>query len=142
MVAVARGASVGAGAREPGAPFAERSTIAATAHGVVVAACLRNASAVAAWLSKRYASGAEPVTVIAALAQRGTPSESPEAAGARAVYEATLSVPDAVRRCASGVELATTGFGDDVDVAIEVDASSAVPVLVDSAFTNGATCTT
>lgn len=148
-------------------PSPNGSAIAATAHGVVVAACLRNASAVAAWLSERYGSGTEPVTVIAAgerwpdgslrpaledllgagaviaaLAQRDVSSESPEAASARAVYEATQSVQDAVRRCASGVELATTGFGEDVEVAIEVDASSAVPVLVDGAFTNGASCTT
>ena len=47
-------------------PSPNGSAIAATAHGVVVAACLRNASAVAAWLSERYGSGTEPVTVIAA----------------------------------------------------------------------------
>jgi phosphosulfolactate phosphohydrolase-like enzyme len=32
------------------------------------------------------------------------------------------------------VELVTAGFGGDVDVALELDASSAVPVLVDGAF--------
>jgi 2-phosphosulfolactate phosphatase len=140
-------------------PSPNGSAIAATAHGVVVAACLRDASAVAAWLSERYGSGIAPVTVIAAgerwpdgslrpaledllgagaviaaLAQRDALSESPEAASARAVYEATQSAQDAVRRCASGVESATNGFGEDVEVAIEVDASSAVPVLVDGAF--------
>jgi 2-phosphosulfolactate phosphatase len=54
--------------------------------------------------------------------------------GARAAYEATQSIPDAVRRCASGVELVTAGFGDDVEVAVEIDAGTAVPVLIDGAF--------
>jgi 2-phosphosulfolactate phosphatase len=140
-------------------PSPNGSAIAAAANGVVVAACLRNARAVAAWLSERYRHADEPVTVIAAgerwpdgslrpaledllgagallaaLAQRGGFGESPEAATARVAYESTPSVPDAVRGCASGVELATRGFGQDVEVAVEIDASSVVPVLVDGAF--------
>ncbi|WP_194818390.1 hypothetical protein [Nocardia sp. XZ_19_385] len=42
-----------------------------------------------------------------------------------------------IRHCASGQELAAIGFGDDVAVAIELETSKAVPVLVDGAFTNG-----
>jgi 2-phosphosulfolactate phosphatase len=76
--------------------------------------------------------------VLAALAQHGTYRESPEAAGARAAYEGARSVPDAVRRCASGVELTDAGFGEDVEVAVEVDASSVVPVLTGGAFQSGA----
>lgn len=140
-------------------PSPNGSAIAAAAHGAVVAACLRNARAVAAWLSERYGARDDPVTVIAAgerwpdgslrpaledllgagavvaaLARCGGCTESPEAAGARALYEVTQSVPDAVRRCASGVELVRAGFGQDVDVAVEVDASPVVPVLTDGAF--------
>jgi 2-phosphosulfolactate phosphatase len=111
-------------------PSPNGSAIAAAANGVVVAACLRNARAVAAWLSERYRHADEPVSVIAAgerwpdgslrpaledllgagallaaLAQRSGFAESPEAATARAA--STPSVPDAVRGCACGVELAT-----------------------------------
>ena len=132
-------------------PSPNGSAIAAAADGVVVAACLRNARTVAAWL------GDEPVTVIAAgerwpdgslrpaledllgagavlaaLARHG--AESPEAAAARSAYESCRSVPDAVRHCASGVELTTSGFAEDVEIAVETDVTDVVPVLVDGAF--------
>jgi 2-phosphosulfolactate phosphatase len=140
-------------------PSPNGSAIAAAAEGLVVAACLRNARAVAAWLGERLGSSGGPLTVIAAgerwpdgslrpaledmlgagavlaaLAHHGAWPESPEAAAARAVFETTRSVHEAVRRCVSGVELATRGFGADVEVAVEVDASEVVPVLVDGAF--------
>jgi 2-phosphosulfolactate phosphatase len=129
---------------------------AAAAPGTVVAACLRNARAVAAWVSGR---SAVPVTVIAAgerwpdgslrpaledllgagavisaLVQSGGLACSPEATAARAAFEATVSVPDAVRRCGSGVELITTGYAADVDIAVELDAADVVPVLAGGAF--------
>lgn len=150
-----------------GAPVAERlvlpspngSTIAAAARGTVLAACLRNAGAVAAWLRGHgYGTPDFPVTVVpagerwpdgslrpaledhlgagavvAALA-RGGQLLSAEAAAARDLYVATPSVPDAVRRCDSGLELVDLGFAEDVEVAVEVDAGTAVPLLVDGAF--------
>ena len=110
-------------------------------------------------MSERYGSREAPVTVIAAgerwpdgslrpavedllgsgavltaLADRGFFEESPEAERARTAYAPLESVPDAVRRCASGVELANLGFGADVEVAVELDASAVVPVLTDGAF--------
>jgi 2-phosphosulfolactate phosphatase len=142
-------------------PSPNGSAIAAAAEGVVVAACLRNASAVAAWVGRRAGSPEEPVTVIAAgerrpdgslrhaledllgagavlsaLARHGASAESPEAARARAAYEREPpeSVPDAVRRSASGVELAEEGFGEDVEVAVELGAGTVVPVLTEGAF--------
>jgi 2-phosphosulfolactate phosphatase len=60
---------------------------------------------------------------------------SPEAEAARACFEATADVAAAVGGCASGRELAESGFGDDVAVAVEVDAGRLVPVLADGAFT-------
>jgi 2-phosphosulfolactate phosphatase len=140
-------------------PSPNGSAIASASDGAVVAACLRNAPAVAAWLSERYGSSDEPVTVIAAgerwpdgslrpaledllgagavpaaLAQRGSFAASPEAANARAAYELTASVADAVHGCASGVELTNRGFGRDLAVAVEVGVSTVVPVLHDGAF--------
>jgi 2-phosphosulfolactate phosphatase len=133
---------------------------AAAASGTVVAACLRNARAVAAWIAgNRGDRPAAPVTVIAAgerwpdgslrpaledllgagavisaLVQSGAFAVSPEAAAARALHAATASVPDAVRRGGSGVELHIGGYGRDVDIAVELDASDVVPVLMDGAF--------
>ncbi len=138
-------------------PSPNGSAIAAASDGVVVAACLRNASAVAGWL---HAHGdSRPITVIAAgerwpdgdlrpaledllgagaviaaLVDRSGLQPSPEAAAAAAVFRGTPSVADAVRGCASGIELVDGGFGGDVDVAVESDAASAVPVLRDGAF--------
>ncbi|MGY1751678.1 2-phosphosulfolactate phosphatase [Blastococcus sp. SYSU D01042] len=136
-------------------PSPNGSAIAAAAGGgTVVAACLRNASAVAGWLE-----GGSPVTVIAAgerwpdgtlrpaledllgagaviaaLLERTGVRPSPEAAAAAAAFQATRSVPDAVRGCASGIELTASGFAADVEIAVEVDRSRVVPVLRDGAF--------
>jgi 2-phosphosulfolactate phosphatase len=132
---------------------------AAAAQPVVLAASLRNAGAVAAWLVERGRGETEPITVIAAgerwpdgslrpaledllgagavlaaLAAQRAWAESPEAASARAVYESTRFVADAIRRCASGVELARSGFAEDIDIAVDADASDVVPVRRDGSF--------
>jgi 2-phosphosulfolactate phosphatase len=72
--------------------------------------------------------------VLAALAQRGDYMESPEARSARVAYEGTPSIADAGRRCASGVELALRGYGEDVEIAVGGESSSVVPVLTEGAF--------
>lgn len=72
--------------------------------------------------------------VIAALARSDELVLSPEAAAARALFLGTGSVLDAVRGCASGVELIAGGFGQDVELAAQCDVSQIVPVLVDRAF--------
>jgi 2-phosphosulfolactate phosphatase len=127
----------------------------------VVAACLRNAGAVATWLVRQGLGTPErPVVVIPAgerwpdgslrpaledlfgagavidaLARAGVGPLSAEAESARAVF-ATGAAANAVRACSSGRELASTGFADDVAIAVELDASGVVPVLVDGAFTD------
>ena len=140
-------------------PSPNGSTIAAAAGGGVVAACLRNVRAVARWLHQRPISAEAPVAVIGAgerwpdgslrpaledligagavidaLAALGVRNTSPEAEAARAVFTSTVSIPETVRRCASGVELIGGGFGTDVEVAVQLDASDEVPVLMDGAF--------
>ena len=65
---------------------------------------------------------------------RAGASLSPEAAAALAAFRACADIPAAVATSASGRELAATGFAQDVAVAVEVDASTAVPLMVNGAF--------
>ncbi|MDH6136153.1 2-phosphosulfolactate phosphatase [Kitasatospora sp. MAA4] len=143
-------------------PSPNGSSIAAAAGAsVVVAGCLRNATAVGNWLAQQaYGTPERPVAVIAAgerwpdgslrpaledllgagavlaaLRKQGGGSMSAEAAAAVACYEATPDVAAAVADSASGRELAYGGFGEDVGIASELDVCGVVPVLVDGAFT-------
>ena len=125
----------------------------AESGATVVGACLRNRRAVA----DRIATRGGTVAVVAAgerwpdgslrpasedlwgagavLALLPRDDLSPEArlaADAFLAAEATLA--DAVRGCASGVELTAAGFAEDVDVAAELDVSDVVPVLSDGEF--------
>jgi 2-phosphosulfolactate phosphatase len=142
-------------------PSPNGSAIAAAANGpMVVAACLRNATAAGRWLAFHgYGTPDRPVAVIAAgerwpdgslrpaledllgagaviaelQSQRAGPL-SPEAAAARVCFTCTDDVAAAVAACASGLELARSGYADDVAVAVELDGSHVVPVLHDGAF--------
>lgn len=141
-------------------PSPNGSAIAATARGVVVAACLRNAAAAATWaLQHGYGTDERPVAVIAAGERWPDGSLRPaledglgagavlwhlsvagcqlsaEAAAMATTYEATADVGDAVRASASALELIAIGFSSDVDVAIEADVDAHVAVLADGAFT-------
>jgi 2-phosphosulfolactate phosphatase len=133
----------------------------------IVAACLRNRTAVATWLAAQLgASGRAPViaviaagerwpdgtlrpavedlwgagAVIAALNGLGVTGLSPEARSAAAAWqaaEATLDV--ALASCSSGTELVDAGFSADVAIAGEVDASGCVPVLSLGRFADAGT---
>jgi 2-phosphosulfolactate phosphatase len=136
-------------------PSPNGSTCAAMAGesvNAVVAACLRNVSAVAAWID----TVPRPVAVIAcgeiwrdgslrpavedllgagALISRLSGSRSPEAEAAAGAWAALGGrVAEILRTCASGRELIGKGHDRDVAYAGEVDASRAVPVLVDGGF--------
>jgi 2-phosphosulfolactate phosphatase len=147
-------------------PSPNGSTIAhrlASGTTTCVAACLRNADAVADWVERRFPHPARVAVVAAgerwpddslrpavedlwgagavlsALAARGRPGFSPEARAARATYDAIgTDLPAALHACVGGQELDAIGFGADVDVAAEVGASSVVPVLRDGAFVDAA----
>ena len=136
-------------------PSPNGSTCAALAHAAgarVYAACLRNATAVAEHLA-----GSEgPVTVVAAgerwpdgslrpaledLLGAGavlaalSGSRSPEAEAAATLWSSAKDrVGPLIRGCASGLEQVERGWADDLDYAIEFDASDVVPMLVDGAF--------
>lgn len=79
--------------------------------------------------------------VVAALVdslehQAGPLLLSPEAGLALAAYTAVRDrVDEALAMCSSGRELIEQGFAEDVAIAAERDASTAVPLLVDGAFT-------
>lgn len=144
---------------EPGTrvvlPSPNGSTCAALgseAGSTVVAACLRNAAAVAAWLDE----SATTVTVIAcgerwpdgslrpaledflgagAVIAALTGTRSPEAQAAVAAWlDAKDRIPDVLASCSSGREQAQRGWTEDLRYAAQVNTSVAVPVLRDGAF--------
>lgn len=147
-----------AGGREPGSaagsrPGSEpgsgsRSAAGAGAGPTVVAACLRNATAVATWLlSEGYCTAARPVGVVAAGERWPDGSLRPaveDLLGAALVLDGLATAPGglsvdaevarralpppgagrtgdlaaAVRACRSGRELVDGGFGADVELAV------------------------
>jgi 2-phosphosulfolactate phosphatase len=135
-------------------PSPNGSTLARACHApIVIAGCLRNASAVAS-LVMRSSDG--PVAIIAAGEQwpdgslrvaledligtgaivHALPgSKSPEALAAEAVFLAARDhLHDKLTACASGRELVERGYADDVRLASQLNSSSCVPRLVDGAF--------
>ncbi|MFG2835488.1 2-phosphosulfolactate phosphatase [Streptomyces zaomyceticus] len=142
-------------------PSPNGSTIAAEAGAAtVVAASLRNHSAVARWLDDHgYGSAERPLAVVAAgerwpdgslrpaledllgagavlagLRATGAHTLTPEATAAATLWSATEDPVAALHGCDSGRELYEYGFPQDVAVAAETDTSTTVPVLVDGAF--------
>ncbi|HEY5880662.1 MAG TPA: 2-phosphosulfolactate phosphatase [Nakamurella sp.] len=123
----------------------------------VIGASLRNATACANWVVKAVRG---PVGVVAAgewwpgealrpcvedlwgaglvidaLAAAGAGPMSPEASAARAAYRGVgRNLAMGLAACASGLELANDGYGDEIVVAAEVDASRTVPVLAGESF--------
>ena len=144
-------------------PSPNGSTIAAHLKGCggsVVAGCLRNADAVARWLTDRLGADGGTVGVVAAgerwpggrlrpavedlwgagavvsaLLCAGWTRPSPEAATAAAAFRAARGdLPARLLECASGAELVALGFSGDVALAAEVDTSRAVPLLGEAGF--------
>lgn len=129
---------------------------AASAGPMVVAGCIRNASAVAALVAGHGGSvgviaagegwpggGLRPsvedlVGAGAALDAVEPAALSPEARAAVAAFRAVRNrLPGALAESASGRELIADGFERDVDLAAELDATDLVPVLVDGIFSGG-----
>ena len=135
-------------------------------ESTVAAGCLRNASAVANWLIPAAEAGRSIAVVAAgerwgyddslrpaledhlgagailsALASLGHGDGfSPEAWAAANLFDASVgSLEERLHQCVSGRELSSKGFGNDVDVAADLNASTVVPVIVDGAFQASAT---
>lgn len=153
--------AAGPGLRRIVLPSPNGSTLTAAAAElglVVVAACLRNAGAVAGWLARNAPSG--PLLVLAAGERDGAGLRRAEedlwgagavlsglqdrgwvlsgaARDAADAYRAVSDVRESLRDSVSGRELCDLGFAADVDVAAEVGSSDVVPVLVDGCFVGG-----
>jgi 2-phosphosulfolactate phosphatase len=137
-------------------PNGSQCAVAAAAYGVpVVAACLRNAAAVAEWV--RRSCGPGPIGVIACGELRRDGSlrpaledrigagavvsalpgvRSPSARAAETVYRyASRTIRSVLAGSPSGRELHERGLAEDVEWAATADVSASVPVLgADGAF--------
>lgn len=138
-------------------PSPNGSTLAHHAKGeYILAACLRNYAAVAAFVERCASS----VTVIAAGERWNDSSirfaledmigagavigalsgtRSPEAQAAADIFRSvSTSLLPTLQQCSSGRELIERGFPDDVTLAVQAGCSTAVPRLLNGAFINAA----
>jgi 2-phosphosulfolactate phosphatase len=134
-------------------PNGSSLTFAAMSRGaVVLAGCLRNASAVAArarqtgtriivvpagerWPDGTLRPAFEDWVGAGAILKALPGRRSPEAQAAVAAFEdAAGELRDRLFLCSSGRELTECGFGRDVELAAELDISSVVPILQGDAF--------
>lgn len=119
---------------------------------VVLAGCLRNAKAVAAFAATQTG----PITVIAAgerwnngnlrpaiedllgagaIIQQLNQSKSPEAQMTEAAFSWSQSnLLEILQTCVSGIELISKGFPADVELAAQLDSSGCVPRLYNGAY--------
>ncbi len=132
----------------------------------VLGACLRNRTPIARWIASQPSPSAIPLViavvaagerwpdnslrpaaedlwgpgaVIAALDSLGVTGLSPEARSAAAAWHAVEpALAAALASCGSGAELVGAGFGSDVVIAGELDASACVPLLAGGRFTDAA----
>ncbi|MEV8537107.1 2-phosphosulfolactate phosphatase [Streptomyces sp. NPDC051211] len=137
------------------------SAAAAAAGGTVIAGSLRNATAVARWLTAHgYGRPERPVGVVAAgehwpdgslrpaledllgagaviagLHDHGAGPLSPEAAAAHTTFTGTPDPAASVTASSSGRELTEAGFPEDVAIATALNTSPTVPLLTHNAFT-------
>ena len=73
--------------------------------------------------------------IVSAVVSHGTRRMSGEAEAAQAAFATVKDIGACLHACASGLELASKGHGDDVSTAGEVGVSRHVSLLMDGAFT-------
>ncbi len=121
-------------------------------HGVVITACLRNATASAeaamkfggtvtviaageCWDDGSLRPALEDLLGAGAVIRALGGTRSPEASAAAAVFETFhKQIRKTLRDCSSGKELMERGFSNDIDLAAELDASSSVALLANREF--------
>jgi 2-phosphosulfolactate phosphatase len=131
---------------------AELSFAAIGRNAVVLAGCLRNATAVAAraqacgkritvvpagerWPDGTLRPALEDLLGAGAIIRQLAGRLSPESAAAAAAFDnAFQELPNRISDCSSGRELIERGFGQDVELAAEFDVTDIVPVLVGEAY--------
>jgi 2-phosphosulfolactate phosphatase len=132
------------------------ATLASERGATVIAACLRNARSVAAWLNantrevaviacgERWPDGGlrpaleDHLGAGAVLAHlKGHLSREAEAA-VRLWEGMEQAAADAIRECVSGQELQACDRGDDLEFAVALHVSATVPLLSDGAFLDAA----
>lgn len=140
-------------------PSPNGSTLSAEADALgcrtVLAGCLRNASAVGElarrtgrriaviaagerWPSGGLRPAVEDLLGAGAVLHAMAPVElTPEAEAAVAAFTACRDLSRILRGGTSGRQLIEAGFAEDVDIAAELDASQAVPLLRDGAYGAG-----
>jgi 2-phosphosulfolactate phosphatase len=134
-------------------PNGSTLAFAAAGHARVIAGCLRNRSAVSAFLNsvpgplaiiaagERWADGSlrpcfEDMVGAGAIIAGLTGPHSPEAESALAVYQAAAArLEAALLDCSSGREHVEKGHPERVAIAAAVDSSPCVPVLRGASFT-------
>ena len=122
-----------------------------------MAGCLRNAAAVAEWVSsvggavtvipagerwpdRSLRHAFEDMAGAGAIIRELPGLHSPEAQAAVAVFEeAESQLAVKMLACSSGLELMSRGFPEDVELAAQLNVSQTVPVLEGDAFTGGQT---
>lgn len=132
------------------------SAVLAETGAQVVAGCLRNARAVGEYAMNHLSGGGEVLVVPAGerwpdgtmrvanediwgagaiLAALPAESRSPEAEAAVDAYRAVKrSMAGRLKTISSGMELIVQGYGDDLNLIGQLNASNGVPTLVDGAF--------
>jgi 2-phosphosulfolactate phosphatase len=116
----------------------------------IIAGCLRNAAAVARWIGDRDAAiiaggerwpddslrfAIEDWVAAGAIIARLPHARSAEAEAAVAAFERLRAdLAGHLRASLSGQELVNAGWGEDLDVATELDADEVVPILDGHAF--------
>jgi 2-phosphosulfolactate phosphatase len=124
----------------------------ATGAARTFAGCLRNAAAVAQaaarsgrrisviaagerWTDGGLRPAIEDLIGAGAIIDRLPGQRSPEAMAAVGAYRALAdTLQSAIQQCGSGRELIGRGFARDVELAVEMNVSDCVPVLIDGAY--------
>lgn len=123
----------------------------ATGSAITIAACLRNAQAVAEYVQslqtdvaiipagEQWPDGSlrpalEDWLGAGAVLSHLTGSFSPEAEAAISAFQSCSDLKQAIRQSGSGQELIERGFESDVELASQLNVSRTIPVLVEGAF--------